>query len=245
MSDTITKSHKGGEFLINESKAEDTFIPEEFTEEHTMMASMADDFLDAEIFPILDRIDAQEEGLMTSLMDKAGDLGLLGISVPEEYGGFGKDFITGMLITEKLGAGHSFAVAMAAHTGIGTLPILYYGTDEQKNKYLPDLASGKIKASYCLTEPGSGSDALAAKTKAVLEGDEYVLNGQKMWITNAGFADVFIVFAKIDGKDFSCFIIDKDTPGLTLGDEEIKLGIKGSSTRQVFLENVRIPKSNL
>ena len=247
MSQTIINSHKGGEFIITESHAQDTFIPEEFSEEHLMMASMADDFLDAEVFPILDKIDAQEEGLMVSIMDKAGKLGLLGISVPEEYGGFGKDFITGMLMTEKLGAGHSFAVAMAAHTGIGTLPILYFGTKEQKDKYLPKLASGEWKASYCLTEPGSGSDALAAKTKAVLteDGKHYILNGQKMWITNAGFADVFTVFAQIDGDKFTGFIVDKSAPGLSLGEEEHKMGIKGSSTCQVFFSDCKVPVENL
>ncbi len=247
MSDTIVNIHKGGEFLIKESQSEDTFIPEQFSEEHLMMAGMAHDFLTAEVFPILDRIDAQEPGLMVSIMNKAGELGLLGISVPEEYGGFGKDFITGMLMTEKLGAGHSFAVAMAAHTGIGTLPILYFGTTAQKDKYLPNLASGAWKASYCLTEPGSGSDALAAKTKAVLSGDgkHYVLNGQKMWITNAGFADLFIVFAQVDGDKFTGFIVEKESPGLSLGEEEHKMGIKGSSTRQVFFMDCKIPAENL
>ncbi|MDQ3050020.1 MAG: acyl-CoA dehydrogenase family protein [Bacteroidota bacterium] len=247
MSQTIVNPHKGGEFLISESQADDTFIPEQFSEEHLMMAGMATDFLDAEVFPILDRIDAQEEGLMESIMDKAGELGLLGISVPEEFGGFGKDFITGMLMTEKLGAGHSFAVAMAAHTGIGTLPILYFGTKAQKEKYLPSLASGAMKASYCLTEPGSGSDALAAKTKAVLSGDgkHYILNGQKMWITNAGFADLFIVFAQVDGDKFTGFIVEKETSGLSLGAEEHKMGIKGSSTRQVFFMECMVPVENL
>lgn len=247
MSKTLSQNIRGGEFLIRESKAEETFIPEEFSEEHLMMASMADEFLEAEVFPFLDRIDAGEEGLMPSIMNKAGALGLLGVSVPEEYGGFGKDFITGMLITEKMGAGHSFAVAMAAHTGIGTLPILYFGTPEQKVKYLPKLATGELKASYCLTEPGSGSDALAAKTKAVLspDGKHYILNGQKMWITNAGFADVFIVFAQIDGDKFTGFIVDKGTPGLSLGEEEHKMGIKGSSTRQVFFTDCPVPVENL
>ena len=180
-------------------------------------------------------------------MNKAGDLGLLGTGVPEEYGGFGKDFITNMRLTEELGKGHSFAVAAAAHTGIGTLPILYYGTTEQKEKYLPKLASGEWKASYCLTEPGSGSDALAAKTKAVLsaDGKNYILNGQKMWITNAGFADVFVVFAKIDGEQFTGFIVEKVYPGVSLGNEEHKMGIKGSSTRQVFFQDCVVPKENV
>jgi alkylation response protein AidB-like acyl-CoA dehydrogenase len=247
MAHTLTGTLKGGEFLIRESEAKDIFVPEEFTEEHRMMASMADDFLDAEVMPILDRIDSMEPGLMQSIMDKAGELGLLGISVPEEYGGFGKDFITSMLITEKLGAGHSFAVANAAHTGIGTLPILYFGNSEQKSKYLPKLATGEWKASYCLTEPGSGSDALAAKTKAILDSDgkNYILNGQKMWITNAGFADLFIVFAQVDGDKFTGFIVERTTPGLSLGEEEHKMGIKGSSTRQVFFSDCRVPVSNL
>ncbi|MFM7078473.1 MAG: acyl-CoA dehydrogenase family protein, partial [Bacteroidota bacterium] len=238
---------KGGSFIISESHSDDIFIPEEFNEEHKMMASMADDFLDSEVFPILDRIDALEPGLMPSLLDKAGQLGLLGVSIPDEYGGFGKDFMTSMLLTEKAGAGHSFAVAMAAHTGIGTLPILYFGNQSQKEKYLPKLATGEIKASYCLTEPGSGSDALAAKTKAVLsdDGNHYILNGQKMWITNAGFADLFTVFAQVDGDKFTGFLVEKGTPGLALGEEEHKMGIKGSSTRQVFFTDCRIPKENL
>ena len=238
---------KGGEFLIKDSRAEDLFIPEEMNEEHRMMADMANDFLDKEVTPYLDRIDAQEEGLMQSILDKAGALGLLSVSLPEEYGGLGKDFTTGMLITEALGAGHSFSVAMAAHTGIGTLPILYYGTDAQKKKYLPKLATGEWKASYCLTEPGSGSDALAAKTKAILESDgkNYVLNGQKMWITNAGFADLFIVFAQIDGDKFTGFIVEKNAVGLSLGNEEHKMGIKGSSTRQVFFSDCKVPAENV
>jgi alkylation response protein AidB-like acyl-CoA dehydrogenase len=178
-------------------------------------------------------------------MERAAELGLLSASLPEEYGGMAVDFNTETVLSEELGKSQSFSVALAAHTGIGTLPILYYGTEEQKQKYLPGLGTGEIKASYCLTEPDSGSDALSAKTKAILDGDEWVLNGVKMWITNAGFADLFTVFAQVDGDKFTGFLVEKGTPGLTLGDEEIKLGIKGSSTRQVFLENVRIPKENL
>jgi alkylation response protein AidB-like acyl-CoA dehydrogenase len=238
---------KGGEFIIRPSLPEETFIPEEFTEEHRMMSDMAHDFLVQHVYPNLDRIDALEPGLMASLLDKAGELGMLGVSLPEEYGGFGKDFLTGMLMTETLGAGHSFSVAMAAHTGIGTLPILYYGNEAQKKKYLPKLATGEWKASYCLTEPGSGSDALAAKTKAVLtaDGKGYVLNGQKMWITNAGFADVFTVFAQVDGDKFTGFIVEKGTEGLSLGEEEHKMGIKGSSTRQVFFSDCVVPVENV
>lgn len=238
---------KGGQFLISDLDKSQVFIPEEFNEEQNMMAQSCQDFLDTEVLDKLDRIDALEEGLMPSIMDKAGELGLLSISIPENYGGFGGDFTTSMLTAEIIGGGHSFAVALSAHTGIGTLPILYFGNEEQKQKYLPKLASGEWKASYCLTEPGSGSDALAAKTKAVLtdDGKHYVLNGQKMWITNAGFADVFIVFAQVDGDKFTGFIVDKGTEGLSLGNEEHKMGIKGSSTRQVFLQDCKVPAENL
>jgi hypothetical protein len=246
--ETSTQQHlKGGEFIIKATDPQSVFIPEEFNEEHRMMADMAGDFLKQNVNPNLDRIDAMEPGLMPSIMDKAGELGLLGVAIPEEYGGFGKDFITSMLMTEVLGAGHSFSVAMAAHTGIGTLPILYFGNDAQKQKYLPKLATGEWKGSYCLTEPGSGSDALAAKTKAVLseDGKHYILNGQKMWITNAGFADVFTVFAQIDGDKFTGFIVEKGYEGLSLGEEEHKMGIKGSSTRQVFFSDCKVPVENV
>jgi alkylation response protein AidB-like acyl-CoA dehydrogenase len=237
---------KGGEFAIRPIEFNQVFIPEEFDEEQKMIADMAKDFLNTEVIPNLDRIDQQEAGLMEKLIEKSGELGLLATSIPEAYGGFGKDFNTSLLMTEIVGAGHSFAVALAAHTGIGTLPILYFGNDAQKNKYLPKLATGEWKASYCLTEPGSGSDALAAKTKAVLsaDGSHYILNGQKMWITNAGFANVFIVFAQIDGDKFTGFIVEKGE-GLTLGNEEHKMGIKGSSTRQVFLSDCKVPKENV
>jgi alkylation response protein AidB-like acyl-CoA dehydrogenase len=239
---------KGGEFLIKETDAKDIFIPEDYTEEQHMIADSCREFLDAEVFPNLDRIDAMEEGLMPSLLDKAGELGLLGISVPEDFGGFGKGFVTSMLTAEVTGGGHSFAVALSAHTGIGTLPILYYGTEEQKAKYIPKLASGEWKGCYCLTEPSAGSDANSGKTKAVLsdDGKHYILNGQKMWITNGGFAHVFTVFAKIgDDENLSAFIVTKDMEGLTLNPEEKKLGIKGSSTRQVFFNNVKVPAENL
>ena len=242
------KGTKGGEFLIKETLAEDVFIPEQWNEEQLMIAQTCRDFLEAEVYPNLDRIDAQEEGLMQSILDKAGELGLLGISIPEQFGGFGKDFTTGMLATEVLGAGHSFSVAYAAHTGIGTLPILYYGNEAQKSKYIPKLASGEWKASYCLTEPGSGSDANSGKTKAVLsaDGKNYIINGQKMWITNGGFADVFIVFAKIDtDENLSAFIVEKSFPGISLNPEEHKMGIKGSSTRQVFFNDCVVPVENM
>ncbi|MBT6746058.1 MAG: acyl-CoA dehydrogenase [Flavobacteriales bacterium] len=242
------KAIKGGEFLIRETDPQDIFIPEQWNEEQLMIAQTCQEFLTKEVHPNLDRIDNQEEGLMESLLEKAGELGLLGISVPEELGGFGKNFVTTMLSTEVTGAGHSYSVAMAAHTGIGTLPILYYGNEEQKAKYIPKLASGEWKACYCLTEPSSGSDANSGKTKATLsdDGKHYIVNGQKMWITNGGFADVFTVFAKIDDDEtLSAFILEKDFEGLTLNPEEKKLGIKGSSTRQVFFNNVKVPVENM
>ena len=205
---------KGGEFLIRETEAHEIFIPEEFSEEQKMIQQQCKDFLQKEIFNRLDEIDSMKDPkLMPGLLDKAGELGLLGTSVPSEYGGFGMDFNTTMLVAEVIGAGHSVAVALSAHTGIGTLPIVYYGNEEQKKKYLPKLATGEFKAAYCLTEPDSGSDANSGKTKAVLssDGKHYVINGQKMWITNGGFADIYIVFAKIDNdKNLSAFIVEKN-----------------------------------
>jgi len=239
---------KGGEFIIKETEAADVFIPEEFDEEQLMIKKTCEDFLEAEVYPNLDRIDKLEEGLMPNLLDKAGELGLLAVSIPEEYGGFGKNFNTSMLVADILGAGHSFAVAISAHTGIGTLPILYYGNESQKAKYIPKLASGEWKASYCLTEPNSGSDANSGRTKAVLnkEGTHYLITGQKMWITNGGFADVFIVFAKIeDDENLTAFIVEKDFGGITMNPEEHKMGIKGSSTRQVFFNDCPVPVENM
>jgi alkylation response protein AidB-like acyl-CoA dehydrogenase len=209
---------------------------------------MCDDFLEAEIAPNLDAIDAMTEGLMPSILEKAGELGLLGLTVPEDLGGMGIDFSTSLLATEYLGKGFSFSVAYGAHTGIGTLPILYYGNEEQKQKYIPKLASGEWKAAYCLTEPSSGSDANSGKTKAVLseDGKHYIINGQKMWITNGGFADVFTVFAKIDSDEkLTAFIVDAHAEGISLNPEEKKMGIKGSSTRQVFFNNVKVPVENM
>jgi alkylation response protein AidB-like acyl-CoA dehydrogenase len=246
--ETIDRITKGGEFLIKNCKAENVFIPEDFDEEQRMIEATCKEFIEKEIVPNLDRIDNQEEGLNVELLNKAGELGILGISIPEQYGGFGKNFVTGMLSTEVIGGGNSFAVTLAAHTGIGTLPILYYGNEEQKAKYIPKLASGEWKAAYCLTEPDSGSDANSGKTKATLseDGKYYLLNGQKMWITNAGFADVFTVFAKIDDdKNLSAFIVEKSFGGITLNPEEKKMGIKGSSTRQVFFNNCKVPVENL
>ncbi|MEQ1732342.1 MAG: acyl-CoA dehydrogenase family protein [Bacteroidia bacterium] len=250
MSTTTTTQNltKGGEFLIKETLAQDIFIPEQWTEEQLMMKQMCEDFLAQEVYPHITRIEAQEEGLMPAIMEKAGELGILGISVPEAYGGLGFDFTTGMLTTEATGAGYSASVALSAHTGIGTLPILYYGNEAQKGKYIPKLASGEWKGCYCLTEPASGSDANSGKTSAKLNaaGTHYILNGQKMWITNGGFADVFTVFAKIDDDaNLSAFIVEKSFGGITLNAEEHKMGIKGSSTRQVFFNDCMVPVENL
>jgi len=242
------KPIKGGEFIIREMNCEAIFTPEDYTEEQRMIAQTCLDFIRQEIEPNLDRIDSMEEGLMPSLVEKAGELGMLGMSVPAEFGGMGVDFPTSMIATEYLGRGHSFSVAYGAHTGIGTLPILYYGTEEQKQKYIPKLATGEWKAAYCLTEPSSGSDANSGKTTAKLtpDGKNYIINGQKMWITNAGFANLFTVFAKIDGdENLTGFIVEADRAGITLNPEEKKMGIKGSSTRQVFFNNVEIPVENL
>jgi alkylation response protein AidB-like acyl-CoA dehydrogenase len=243
----MSKSIKGGAFLVQESQAQDVFIRAELNEEQKMFAQTAQDFITSRVHPNVHKIDKQEEGLSVQLMNEVGELGLLGAAVPEAYGGVGVDLITDSAINEEIGKGHSFAASYAAHTGIGTLPILYYGTEEQKQKYLPGLASGAIKAAYCLTEPGSGSDALGAKSKAVLseDGKHYILNGQKMWITNGGFADIFTVFAKIDGQHFTAFLVDARAEGVSLGAEEDKLGIKGSSTRQVFFSNVKVPVENV
>ncbi len=246
-STATTTPLKGGEWLIKESNAFETYTPEDFNEEQQMVKEMCIQFLNTEVLPVIDRIDKMEPGLMPSLMVKAGEQGLLGASVPEDLGGLGKDFITSTLVNEGLGGGYSFSVAVAAHTGIGTLPILYFGTEEQKKKYIPKLASGEWKGAYGLTEPNSGSDALGAKTSAVLsaDGKHYILNGQKCWITNGGFADVYTVFAKIDGDKFSTFIVERGMEGFTQGPEEHKMGIKGSSTVQLYFQDCKVPVENL
>ncbi|MEN9447111.1 MAG: hypothetical protein RJA25_401 [Bacteroidota bacterium] len=241
------KSLKGGEFIIKESTTEQVFTPEDYTEEQLMVRSMASDFVEKEVMPRWKEYEKQEPGLSKQLLATAGELGLLSTAIPESYGGMNQDVITGCIIAEEYGRTGSFATTSICHIGIGTLPTLYFGNDAQKQKYLPKLATGEWAASYCLTEPSSGSDALGAKTVATLseDGKEWILNGQKMWITNAGFADLFTVFAKIDGKEFTAFLVEKGTPGLNLGAEEDKMGIKGSSTRQVFFENCRIPVENM
>lgn len=246
--DTIAKKPtSGGEWLIQPGNVNDTFTPEDFSEEQSMIHDMCMQFLETEVLPIMNKIDNKEPGLMASLLTKAGEQGLLSTSIPESYGGMGKDFVTTTLLTEALGAGYSFSVALSAHTGIGTLPILYFGTEEQKRKYIPKLASGEWKASYGLTEPGSGSDALGAKTTATLsaDGKYYLLNGQKVWITNGGFADVYTVFAKIDGDKFTAFIIERGAEGFTQGAEEHKMGIHGSSTVQLYFQDCKVPVENV
>ena len=236
---------KGGEFLIKDQEAKDVFIPEDFSEEELMMASATKEFVEKELDPHREQFEKKDYKLTENCMKKAGELGLLGISVPEEYGGMGMPFNTSVLICDKIsGANGSFSTAFGAHTGIGTLPILLYGNQQQKEKYLPKLASGEWMGCYCLTEPGAGSDANSGKTKAVLtnDGKSYLITGQKMWISNAGFADVFIVFARIeDDKNITGFILDKGVEGLTMGEEEHKLGLHSSSTRQVFFNEVKVP----
>jgi alkylation response protein AidB-like acyl-CoA dehydrogenase len=238
---------KGGEWLIRESSAYETFVPEDYTEEQQMVKDMCASFLDVEILPVIERIDKLEPGLMPSLVERAGEQGLLSVSIPEDLGGLGKDFITSILVSEALGGGFSFSVAVAAHTGIGTLPILYFGTEAQKQKYIPKLSSGVWKGSYGLTEPNSGSDALGARTTAKLSGDGkyWLVNGQKCWITNGGFADIYTIFAKIDGEKFSAFIVERGFEGFTQGSEEHKMGIKGSSTVQLYFQDCKVPVENL
>ena len=244
----MSTSLKGGEFLIKDVDFNDVFIPEEFDEEQLMIAETCADFVETEIVPNFAALDKHEEGLMPSLLKKAGELGLLGISIPEEYDGFGQSFLTNMKANEAVGSAYSFSVAFMAHTGIGTLPLAYYGNEEQMQKYLPSLASGEKLAAYCLTEPGAGSDANAGTSKAVLteDGKHYILNGQKMWITNGGFADLLTVFAKIDNdRVLSAFLVEADWEGISMNPEEHKMGIKGSSTRQIFFNDVKVPVENL
>lgn len=239
---------KSGEFLVREVEAKDVFVPEEFDEEQQMIAQTCKDFLEAEVYPNLDKLDQGDRELMKELLKKAGELGLMGISLPEEYGGFGQSFVTQMLAAETIGAGYSFSVAFMAHCGIGTLPIMYYGNDQQREKYVSQLATGELLGAYCLTEPGAGSDANSGKSNAILsdDGKHYILNGQKMWITNAGFCDTQVVFAKIDNdRIMSAFIVDTNSPGVVIGPDEHKMGIKGSSTAQIYYNDVQVPVENL
>jgi len=246
------KTIKGGQFLIEDVQKEDIFITEEFTEEHIMMKEAVIEFIDREVWPLKDRFENKDYALTEEIMRKIGDMGLLGVSIPEEYGGIGMGFVSTMLVTDYISAATgSLATAYGAHTGIGTMPIFLYGTEEQKKKYIPQLTAGEKFGAYCLTEPGAGSDANSGKTTAKLsdDGTHYLINGQKMWISNAGFAEIFIVFARIeDDKNITGFIMefDKENPnGVTLGEEENKLGITSSSTRQVFFSDTKIPVENM
>lgn len=245
---TNKKALKGGEFLIRETEAKDIFIPEEFDEEQRMMAQTCREFTDTRVNPNMEQLEKHDRELLAKLMKEAGELGILGISIPEEYEGFGQNFVTSMLTTEEMGKGFSFAVAYSAHVGIGTLPILYYGTEEQKQKYIPGLATGNLIGAYCLTEADAGSDPNSGKAEAILseDGKYYYLNGVKIWITNGGIADIFIVFAKVKGdKNLSAFIIEKDMKGITIGADEEKMGIKGSTTVQLYMDDVKVPVENM
>jgi alkylation response protein AidB-like acyl-CoA dehydrogenase len=243
-----SKLLKSGEFLVNEIESKDIFIPEEFNEEQRMIAQTCGDFLEADVYPNLEKVEKSDRELMKNMLKKSGELGLMGISIPEEFGGFGQSFVTQMLVAETTGAGYSFSVAYMAHCGIGTLPIMYYGNKDQRERYVTKLASGEFIGAYCLTEPGAGSDANSGKTNAKLsdDGKSYILNGQKMWITNAGFADTLVVFAKIDtDRVLSAFIVESKFPGVVIGPDEHKMGIKGSSTAQIYFNDVKVPVENL
>lgn len=247
MANQTEQTIKGGSFLINDLSAERVYTPEDFTSEHKMIAKTTDEYVENEVIPQVEFLEKHEFDRSVKLLKQAGDLGLLGADVPEEYGGLGLDKIASALIAEKMSRAGGFSITHGAHVGIGSLPIVLFGTEEQKQKYLPDLATGGKIAAYALTEPGSGSDALGAKTVARLnaEGTHYVLNGEKQWITNAGFADVFVVYAKIDGEQFSAFIVERDYAGVSVGPEEKKMGIKSSSTRTLILEDAHVPKENV
>ena len=237
----------GGEFLITDVAPEEVFTPEDFTDEHSMILETAKDFVEKEIYPNIDKLEEKDHELVLSLLGKAGELGLLGTDVPEDCGGLGLDKVSTTIVAEAMGTAAAFGVVYGAHTGIGTLPIVYFGNDEQKSKYLPKLASGEWCGAYCLTESGSGTDALNAKAKAVLseDGKYYILNGEKMFITNAGYATSFIVYAKVDGEQFTGFIVEKDFPGVSTGKEEKKMGMHGSSTRPLILEDAQVPVENV
>jgi butyryl-CoA dehydrogenase len=238
---------RGGGFLVESCAPQDLFTPADLSDDHKLIGQTAEEFVTKEVLPLTADLELHKEGLMAGLLKKSADLGLLAASVPEAYGGLGLDKVSTTIMSEKLAVYASFAVSHGGHAGIGTLPIVYFGTEEQKRKYLPKLASGEWLGCYCLSEPQAGSDAQNSKTRAVLSADgrSWILNGQKMWITNGGFADLFVVFAKVDGEKFSCFLVERGTPGFTTGSEEKKMGIKGSSTVPIFFENCAIPKENL
>ncbi|MGZ4789572.1 MAG: acyl-CoA dehydrogenase family protein [Terriglobales bacterium] len=237
----------GGSFLIEERSPQDVFTPEDFSEQHQLIAQTTEDFATKEILPANDDIEAKKFDVTRGLLVKASELGITAVDVPEEYGGTEMDKVTSAIIADRIAKSGSFSVAFGAHVGIGTLPIVYFGTEEQKKKYLPKLATGELIGAYALSESSSGSDALNARTKAVLSPDSkhYLLNGEKMWISNAGFADLFIVFAKVDGEKFTAFIVEKDFPGFSVGAEEHKMGIRGSSTCPLILNDCKVPVENV
>jgi alkylation response protein AidB-like acyl-CoA dehydrogenase len=239
--------NRGGAFLISSVTPEEVFTPADLTDDQRLIGQTAEEFVAKEVVPNIPELEKHKEGLLAQMLKKAGEIGLLGGAIPESYGGAGLDKVSATILAEKLAGYASFAVSHGGHAGIGTIPIVYFGTEEQKKKYLPKIASGELLSCYCLSEPQAGSDALAARTRAVLspDGKSWILNGQKMWITNGGFADIYIVFAKVDGEKFSCFIVERGTPGFTNGVEEHKMGIRGSSTTPIFFENAHIPKENL
>jgi alkylation response protein AidB-like acyl-CoA dehydrogenase len=240
--------NRGGAFLITETAPQDVFTPADLTDDQRLIGQTAEEFVRKEVVPLIPELEQHREGLMAQMLKKAGEIGLLGGAIPEAYGGAGLDKVSATLLAEKLASGYaSFAVSHGGHSGIGTIPIVYFGTEAQKQKYLPKIATGELLSCYCLSEPQAGSDSLAARTRAVLspDGKNWILNGQKMWITNGGFADIYVVFAKVDGEKFSCFIVERGTPGFSVGAEEKKMGIKGSSTVPIFFENAPVPKENL
>ncbi|MGE6488884.1 acyl-CoA dehydrogenase family protein [Paenisporosarcina sp. NPDC076898] len=247
MTNTIANAIKGGSFLVEDVELDRVFTPEDFTDEHKMIAKTTEDYVTHEVVPVIENLEHHEFEHSVRLLKSAGDLGLLGADVPEEYGGLALDKVSSALIAEKMSRAGGFSITHGAHVGIGSLPIVLFGNEEQKQKYLPKLATGELIAAYALTEPGSGSDALGAKTSAKLnaEGTHYVLNGEKQWITNAGFADVFVVYAKIDGEQFSAFIVEREFSGVSVGAEEKKMGIKSSSTRTLILQDAQVPVENL
>ncbi|HXZ13971.1 MAG TPA: acyl-CoA dehydrogenase family protein [Candidatus Sulfotelmatobacter sp.] len=238
---------RGGAFLIAPCTPDDVFTPADLSDDQRLIGQTAEEFVQKEVVPLVPELEAHKEGLMAQQLKKAGEIGLLGGAIPEEYGGAGLDKVSATVLAEKLAGYASFAVSHGGHSGIGTIPIVYFGTEQQKKKFLPKIATGELLSCYCLSEPQAGSDSLAARTRAVLspDGKSWILNGQKMWITNGGFADVYVVFAKVDGEKFSCFIVERGTPGFSAGAEEKKMGIKGSSTVPIFFENAHIPKENL
>jgi len=244
---TTPQGAKGGSFLLESPRPEDVFTPADLNDDQRLIGQSAEEFVIKEVMPHVKNLEAKKPGLLPELVKKAGELGLLSGGIPEQYGGAGLDKVATTVLTEKLSIYGGFAVTHGAHAGIGTLPIVYFGTEEQKKKYLPKLATGEWIGAYCLSEPQAGSDAQNSLTRAELapDGKHYILNGQKMWITNGGFADIYIVFAKIGGEKLSAFIVERTFPGIKPGNEEHKMGIHGSSTTPVFLENCKVPKENL